>query len=163
MRRAFGVLAVVSLVVAVALPAGAAADRSKSEFDSSLFEFIQGCDEVIWVTGTERIRSDTLTPSSGIERIIYSVEWLDTVAVGLSSGDPYEITSQHEGFVAVGWPPLAPPTSNVLTSQSRISLQSVDGEVERHTLLGHRVLLYDEATGWTTFHAIFTKANSRCG
>jgi hypothetical protein len=83
------------------------------------------------------------------------------VGVGQSSGKLYDV-SYRERLTAVGWPPLTPPTSNIVSYGNTLTLESSKQHKERHQIISHRVMHWDEVTGEVTFTGTFVKQKDSC-
>ena len=163
MRKTAGLIAgVVLLLLAAASPALGKVTVSEWEQTSVLTRVVAGCHESVLITGTETFASEyKQTPSArGVEQFRYRVTW-DAEGVGQSSGEVYEVRYQEKGEGA-GWPPLAPPTTNVVANHGTLWLTSDAFGVEMHKWNAHRNLHDDEETGITTERGTFYKTSDTC-
>jgi hypothetical protein len=85
----------------------------------------------------------------------------DAFGVGTYWGAGYDVISKDR-FVGVGWPPLAPLTSNVASYREVVVLESDQFGPERHTIVAHRVLHWDEETQTVNVTGDFQKVSSHC-
>ena len=111
-----GALSVVVLIV-MAVPVAAKVDRNVfvSDIPVDMTVTLCGGGEDVHITGTEHSEYNVFVTKSGGEHINSKSSW-DVTAVGVSSGDDYKASySLHH--VANGKAPLAPPTSQVLTTR----------------------------------------------
>lgn len=163
MRKTTGLIAGVALLLlAAASPALGKVTVSEWEQTSVLTRVVAGCHESVLITGTETFLSEyKQTPSArGVEQFRYTVTW-DAEGVGQSSGEVYAVRYQEKGEGA-GWPPLAPPTTNVVANHGTLWLTSDAFGVEMHKWNAHRNLHYDEETGITTERGTFYKTSDTC-
>ena len=130
------------------------------DWQQPLHEYWFGCTEVVLIQGTEFVKSETRTGPSGNELYRFTIRW-DAVGVGQSTGKAYDVT-YRERLTAVGWPPLTPPTSNITSYGNTLTLQSSKHHVERHQVISHRVIHWDETASEATFTGTFTKQKDSC-
>ena len=129
------------------------------DFEQPLNEHWPGCREIVLIQGIERVKSDTRTGPSDNELFRFTIV-RDAVGIGLSTGNQYEV-SFREQLVAVGWPPLTPPTSNITSYGATLTLGSADSN-ERFRVVSHRVIHWDDELGEATFTGTFVKDWERC-
>lgn len=130
------------------------------DWEQPLFETWSGCRELVQITGRELVSVEVRTGPSGNEHYAITIVW-DAVGTGVGTGMSYEV-AYKEKLVANGWPPLTPPTSNILTYQGRLKLEASNGSTERHSTLSHRTLLWDDETNQVKFALTFTKIRELC-
>lgn len=130
------------------------------DWEQPLFVYLNGCREQVFISGRELVTVDVRTGPSGNEHYSFTIVW-DASGLGVETGLTYEVT-YTEKLEANGWPPLTPPTSNILTYQGRLKLVSSDGSVDRYTTLSHRTLLWDEEAGQVKFSLTFSKLRESC-
>ena len=162
MRRRYVVVAVIlSLAVALgAAPALAVNSGNLPTRTSPLYQWVNGCEEDVIVTGTETVAAEYRMVNDKNERYRYIVTW-DATGVGWTTGAEYEVSYSAHGE-GIGWPPLAPPTTNVVKYSSTLRLESDLYGKETHRTRSHRVLHYDEKTGVTTPTGDFQRSTDSC-
>jgi hypothetical protein len=163
MRKTTVLVAGVALLLfAAATPAAGKVTVSEWQKTSDLLKVVAGCHESVLITGTETFTSEyKQTPSTrGVEQFRYTVTW-DAVGVGQTSGEDYEVRYQEKGEGA-GWPPLAPPTTNVVANHGTLWLTSDAFGVEMHKWNAHRNLHWDEETQTVTDPGTFYKVSDTC-
>ena len=129
------------------------------DFEQPLNEHWFGCREIVLIQGIERVKSDTRTGPSDNELFRFTIVW-DAVGIGQSTGNQYEV-SFREQLVAVGWPPLTPPTSNIVSYGATLALRSEDSN-QRYRVISHRVIHWDDELGEATLTGTFVKDWERC-
>jgi hypothetical protein len=161
-RTAVLTTGIVVLLVAAATPVAAKVSVTHWEKTEPLTHYVDGCNETVIVTGTQTFVSEyKQTPSArGVEQFRYEVTW-GAEGLGQTTGEVYAVTYQEKGEGA-GWPPLAPPTTNVVANHGTIWLRSAAFGVEMHKWNAHRNLHYDEETGITTERGTFYKTSDTC-
>ena len=130
------------VLIVMAVPVAAKVDREVfvSDIPVDMTVSLCGGGEDVHITGTEHSERNVFVTKSGGEHIDSKSSW-DVTAVGVSSGDDYKASySLHH--VANGKAPLAPPTSQVLTT--RVTMRVGAGpEALVTTLHITRVLNFD--------------------
>ena len=129
------------------------------DFEQPLHEYWFGCSEIVLIHGTEWVKSDIRTGPSDNELFRFTIVW-DAVGIGQSTGDQYAV-SFREQLVAMGWPPLTPPTSNIVTYGATLTLRSEDSN-QRYRVISHRVIHWDDELGEATLTGTFVKDWQRC-
>jgi hypothetical protein len=160
-RRNVTVVAVLGLFVAlIAAPAMAINTGNMPGITMPLYQTVNGCEEDVYVTGTQTIASEYRMVNDANERYRYFVTW-DATGIGWTTGAEYEVTyTMHaEG---IGWPPLAPPTTNVVAYQTTLKLDSEVAGKETHKVNSHRVLHDDDGSGPGKNTGIFRKVTDKC-
>ncbi len=130
------------------------------DFTSQFSDGFLGCNEWIRIDGTEYWRGASRIGPSGNELYKFTVT-RDAYGVGTYWGAGYDVISKDR-LVGVGWPPLAPPTSNIVSYREVLVLESDQFGRERHTIMTHRVLHWDDETQTVKVTGEFRKVSSQC-
>jgi hypothetical protein len=160
-RRYITVVAVLGLFVAlVATPAMAINNGNMPSRTMPLYQTVNGCEEDVYVTGTRTVASEYRLVNDENERYRYIVTW-DATGVGRTTGAEYKVTYSFHAE-GIGWPPLTPPTNNVVAYQSTLRLDSEVAGKEIHRINSHRVLHSGHGNGPGKNTGMFYKVTDSC-